>query len=89
MSRNAYMKWDEIKSPHFGFKWCFLCSGGLNMMISDQIIQKNKKNSQKTPKKRKNANKLKIALHCTAMHSSEMPQLLTPDGSNKTHNDPG
>ena len=33
MSWNAYMKWDEIKSPHFGFKWCFLCSGGLNMMI--------------------------------------------------------
>ena len=33
MSRNAYMKWDEIKSPHFGFKWCFLCSGGLNIMI--------------------------------------------------------
>ena len=20
MSRNAYMKWDEIKSPHLGFK---------------------------------------------------------------------
>ena len=23
----------KIKSPHFRFKWCFLCSGGLNMMI--------------------------------------------------------
>ena len=33
--------------------------------------------------------KATIALHCTAIHSSDMPQLLTPDGSNMTHNDPG
>ena len=35
----------KIKSPHFRFKWCFLCSGGLNMMILDQIIQKKTKTS--------------------------------------------
>ena len=59
------------------------------MMIKDQIIQKKSKNAQKTPKKRQNAKNHKIALHCTAMHSSETPKLLTPDGSNMTHNDPG
>ena len=44
-----------------------------------------------------NAKKNKITLQCTtsqcsAMHSyycSETPQLLTPDGSNMTHIDPG
>ena len=33
MSRNANMKLEEIKSHHFGFKFCFLWSGSLNMMI--------------------------------------------------------
>ena len=50
---------------------------------------KNPKTPKKHQKKRKHAKKHKIALHCTAMHSSETPQLLTPDGSNMTHNDPG
>ena len=40
----------KIKSPHFRFKWCFLCSGGLNMMILDQIIQKKTKTTTKQPK---------------------------------------
>ena len=40
----------KIKSPHFLFKWCFLCSGGLNMMILDQIIQKKTKTTTKQPK---------------------------------------
>ena len=48
------MGWNQkIKSPHFRFKWCFLCSGGLNMMIQDQIIQKknnNNKNNQNNQK---------------------------------------
>ena len=51
--------------------------------------QKRPKNAKKSPNKRKNAKNHKIALHCTAMHSSETPQLLTPDGSNMTHNNPG
>ena len=40
----------HIKSPHFRFKWCFLCSGGLNMMILSQIIQKKTKTTTKQPK---------------------------------------
>ena len=59
----------------------------------DDIRPNHTKKIQKRPKKRKkNAKtqkKHKIPLHCTAMHSSETPQLLTPDGSNMTHNDPG
>ena len=55
----------------------------------DDIRPNHTKKIQKTPKKLKHAKKHKIALHCTAMHSSETPQLLTPDGSNMTHNDPG
>ena len=56
MTRHACMKWDEIKSAHFGFKWCFLCSGGLNMMIQDQIIQKKTIKNQKTKKKQQKTN---------------------------------
>ena len=41
------------------------------------------------PNHAKRTQKPQIALQCTAMHSSETPQLLTPDGSNMTHNDPG
>jgi hypothetical protein len=58
----------------------------------DDIRPNHTKKIQKLPKnakKRKKHKKHKIALHCTAMHSSETPQLLTPDGSNMTHNDPG
>ena len=44
---------------------------------------------QKERKKMQKTQKTQIALQCTAMHSSETPQLLTPDGSNMTHNDPG
>ena len=40
----------KIEPPHFRFKWCFLCSGGLNMMILDQIIQKKTKTTTKQPK---------------------------------------
>ena len=50
---------------------------------------KKSKNAQKTPKIAKTQKKHKIALHSTAMHSSETPQLLTPDGSDMTQNDPG
>ena len=84
------MRGSEIKSSHFGSKWCFLCSGGLTMMIQDQIIRKSQKSQKREVKTFKNAKqKCKIALHCTAIHSSETPQLLTPDGSNMTHKDPG
>ena len=49
----------KIKSPHFRFKWCFLCSGGLNMMILDQIIQKKTKTTTKTTTKQP-----KTSTHC-------------------------
>ena len=29
----------------------------------------------------------KLTVQCTAMHCNDTPQLLTPDGSNMTHND--
>ena len=51
--------------------------------------KKVKKNTQKTQKNAKIAKLHCSALQCTAMHNSETPQLLTPDGSNMTHNDPG
>ena len=53
----------------------------------DDIRPNHTKKMQKTQKTQQK--KHKIALHCTAMHSSETPQLLTPDGSNMTHKDPG
>ena len=58
----------------------------------DDIKPNHAKKTQKFKiaiKTQKREEKRKIALHCTAMHSSETPQLLTPDGSNMTHNDPG
>ena len=47
------------------------------------------KKAQKTQKNAKIAKLHCSALQCTAMHNSETPQLLTPEGSNMTHNDPG
>ena len=55
----------------------------------DDIRPNHTKKIQKCPKNGQKTQKLKIALHCTAVHGSETPQLLTPDGSNMTHNDPG
>ena len=49
----------KIEPPHFRFKWCFLCSGGLNMMILDQIIQKKTKTTTKTTTKQP-----KTSTHC-------------------------
>ena len=51
--------------------------------------KKSKKNNTKNTKNAKSAKLHCSALQCTAMHNSETPQLLTPDGSNMTHNDPG
>ena len=48
--------------------------------------------TKKVKKTLKNAKIAKLhcsALQCTAMHNREPPQILTQDGSNMTHNDPG
>ena len=56
--------------------------------MKPNYTKKVKKNTQNT-KSAKIAKLHCSALQCTAMHNSETPQLLTPDGSNMTHNDPG
>ena len=62
MSRNAYMKWDEIKSPHFWIQVMFSVFRGPKY---DDIRPNHTKKIQKRPKnakKRQNAKKHKIAL---------------------------